>query len=248
MTTADRLQAHAEYMAAASFGQLRNASAENDVIQTYEEEPTPEAFAAGKLGSAPGVWITGGPLESALGRIDHIAPLVVHSGQSAAAWSAVLAMPVSLDADDFPWAPMGGHRHWANFANQLLNPHTFAQRHIGLSAQQKLQKLLFLIDEDGEELTEISVQSLQQVLRFMRENPDVRIPELTFTARKTFRAEWRGGKHEVVAAEFHADGMITYVILAPDRIRGGYQKSSGVISRESLRGVATAQGVGWWIA
>lgn len=130
---------------------------------------------------------------------------------------------------------------------QIRNLRTSLKIPYSLRLAGRLDRLLELLEEEGDALTDASADSLRHMLKFLECVPQFRYPIVTIMSPGTFRLQWTGDSNAHFAAEFLPEGRVRYVIFAPDRHHvGQIRRTSGVEHRENLMGLIATYGVDRW--
>jgi hypothetical protein len=114
---------------------------------------------------------------------------------------------------------------------------------------RRLEFLLETMEEEEEEWSEDSSQSLRRMLLFLNNVPNFRYPVVTITPSATFRAQWTAGAKRHFAVDFLPNGQVHFVVFSaeprhPNRI----QRITGITSWESLINLIELYKVHHWAA
>lgn len=118
----------------------------------------------------------------------------------------------------------------------------------GLQLAHRLEFLVKTLEEEGEEWSDDSYDSLNHLIEFIKSKPALSEPEITVTPDVLFRAQWTRGSDEHFAVTFYPDGQVSFVIFSPDlRHCGRVQRVSGLVSWDSLFEKVTPYNIKRWI-
>lgn len=113
----------------------------------------------------------------------------------------------------------------------------------------RLDFLLAAMEDEGEEWSECSAESLRQMLLFLGEQPGISYPTVGVAPDGTFVAQWQAGKEDHFSIDFFPDGGVAFVVFCPDPHHPDrVQRVSGTASRDSLMEVVAPYQVHRWVA
>ena len=116
-----------------------------------------------------------------------------------------------------PPSSVSGHTSYPfSLAELIAYTRELTKARFGDRLANRLERLVDASREEYPRQEPLSPRSLQDFLFFIQSNQNVSYPSVVLTQGGNIRAEWHRARNRFFAAEFLGDGMVRYVLFAPD--------------------------------
>ncbi len=133
-------------------------------------------------------------------------------------------------------------------AQRLNDLVTFVQRNYSSRLASRLQKIFEAVKEEQLGINFLSVDSLKNFVRFLKQNP-LPAPNLVLTSSGNVRAEWKKGPDKFLGLEFLKENDCKFVLFAPDEFaHSKILRVSGWSSIDRILNTIEFYGVNDWMS